>query len=54
VTLVRASRRIEPFELREWLARDPEGWRGICAEIGFGDLDLGAQASRPPEGPRPA
>ena len=42
VALVRASRRIEPFELRERLAKDAEGWRTICAEIGFADLDLAA------------
>ena len=54
VTMVRASRRIEPFELREGLAKDPEGWRTICAEIGFADLDLAAQAGSRPAGPRPA
>jgi len=54
VTMVRASRRIEPFELRERLAKDPESWRTICAEIGFADLDLAAQAGNRPAGPGPA
>jgi hypothetical protein len=44
VTLVRASRRIEPFDLRPQVAKDPEGWRAICAEIGFADLDLAERA----------
>ena len=44
VTLVRALRRIEPFELRERIQKDAEGWRAICAELGFADLDLAAPA----------
>ena len=52
VTLVRGSRRIELFELRERIAKDAEGWRAICAEIGFADLDLatpaGGRAAAPP------
>jgi hypothetical protein len=44
VTLVRGSRRIEPFELRERLQKESEGWGAICAEVGFADLDLAAQA----------
>jgi heat shock protein HtpX len=54
VTLVRASRRIEPFELHGRLAKDSEGWGRICAEIGFADLDLAAQAGSRPAGSRPA
>jgi hypothetical protein len=50
VALVRVSRRIEPFELRERLAKDAEGWRAICAEIGFADLDLAAQTDGPAAG----
>jgi heat shock protein HtpX len=51
VTLVRGSRRIEPFALRERIAEDAEGWRALCAEIGFADLDLAAPASSGPADP---
>jgi len=42
VTMVRGPRRVEPFAVRELVDKDGEGWRALCAEVGFGDLDLAA------------
>jgi Zn-dependent protease with chaperone function len=52
VALVRTPRRIEPFALREEVAKNGEAWRVLCAEIGFVELDLGTQVGGPAAGPR--
>jgi hypothetical protein len=54
VTLVRASRRIEPFDLRQRVAKDPEGWRAMCAEIGFANLALAERTGGDAAAPRSA